>query len=41
MLEMSEAGRYLAALGMLATGGISGTVCLYAIFVLEDTIKEL
>lgn len=39
MLEFSEAGRFLEALGMLAIGGISGTGCLYAIFVIEDTIK--
>lgn len=39
MLDMSEAGRYLEALGILATVIISGTTVFYAIFVIEDAIK--
>lgn len=39
MLDMSEAGRYLEALGILATVIISGTAVFYAIFVIEDAIK--
>lgn len=39
LIDLSETGRYLTGIGMVVTGGISATFCLYAVFVIEDAIK--